>query len=72
MNCIIPERRNIDNDNCYKRILSNGVVECYSKEYYNPNFTRKSDELKVNTIKVDTIEDIKKELLLLEIDNYLL
>jgi hypothetical protein len=64
MNCTIPERRNIDRDydNCYKRTTSNGVVEYYNKEYYNPNFTRKSDEL----------EYIKKELLLLEIDSSLL
>jgi hypothetical protein len=64
MNCIIPERRNIDRDydNCYKRTTSNGVVGYYNKEYYNPNFTRKDSEL----------EDIKRELLLLEIDSYLL
>lgn len=60
---MIPERRNLFTDNdCYKRTLFNGVVECFSKEYYNPNFTRKDSEL----------ENIKKELLLLEIDNYLL
>jgi hypothetical protein len=61
VNTIIPERRNSFtdyNDNCYKRTLSNGGVEYYSKEYYNPDFTRKQD-----------LEDILKELLLLEIEN---
>jgi hypothetical protein len=64
MNTTIPERRNSFtdyNDNCYKRALSNGTTEYYSKEFYNSNFTRKSDDL----------DDIKKEILLFLIDDAL-
>jgi hypothetical protein len=59
----IPEQRSSmnDTDNFYSRKLSNGAVEYYSKEYYNPNFTRKSDEL----------ENIQKEILLYLIENSL-
>lgn len=55
---IIPEKRsNSDCFNSYTRILSNGVVEHYNKEYYNQNFTRKS-----------SLEDIQKEILLFQIE----
>jgi hypothetical protein len=61
--CIIPERRNINDnyDNFWKRIKSNGAMEYYSKEYFNPDYTRK-------ITSNDIIEDIKKELLLVEIN----
>jgi hypothetical protein len=63
INCIIPERRSINNnyDNCWKRIKPNGT-EYYSKEYYNPDYSRKIEDN-------DILESIKRELLLSEIDN---
>jgi hypothetical protein len=72
---IIPEQRSSSDyfkNNCYTRILANGVIEQYSKEYYNPNFTRKSEYgKKWNTRKSDDLENIKKEILLYLIENYL-
>jgi hypothetical protein len=63
INRIIPERRSINNnyDNCWKRIKPNGT-EYYSKEYYNSDYTRK-------IMDANIIEDIKKDMLLSEIDN---
>lgn len=65
MNTIIPEQRSssdyFSNNNFYTKTLSTGVIEHYSKEFYNPNFTRKSDDL----------ENIKKEILLFLIENSL-
>jgi hypothetical protein len=61
---IIPEQRSSSEyfrNNSYQRILANGVIEQYSKEFFNPDFTRKSDNL----------ENIKKEILLLLIDDIL-
>jgi hypothetical protein len=73
---IIPEQRSysdyFNNSNCYTRILANGVIEKYSKEFYNPNFTRKSEDgRKWNSRKSDDLEDIQKEILLLFIDDLL-
>jgi hypothetical protein len=68
MNTIIPERRSsydYENRNCYVRTLPNGVVEYYSKEYYNKNFTRKTDDDEVN----DILENIQKEILLQQIED---
>jgi hypothetical protein len=63
---IIPEQRSSSDyfrNNSYQRILADGVIEQYSKEFYNPDFTRKSDD--------DDLENIKKEILLLLIENSL-
>jgi hypothetical protein len=56
---IIPELRSNSDcfNNSYTRILSNGVIEHYNKEYYNQNLTRKS-----------SLEDIQKEILLFQIE----
>jgi hypothetical protein len=64
---IIPERRSSSNyfDYSYTRTLSNGIIEHYNKEYFNPDFTRKYDDLK------EDFEDLEKEILLLLIDNIL-
>jgi hypothetical protein len=64
---IIPERRSSmnDSDNFYSRRLSNGAIECYSKEYYNSNFTRKSEP------RENSSEKIKKDILLLQIKDSL-
>jgi hypothetical protein len=65
MKIIIPERRSSSDyfcNNSYTRALSNGVIEHYNKEYFNPDFTRKSDIL----------EELEKEILLLSIDGLLL
>jgi hypothetical protein len=62
---IIPEQRSFpdcfNTGNFYSRKLSNGTTEHYSKEFYNSNFTRKSDDL----------ENVKKEILLFQIENSL-
>jgi hypothetical protein len=62
---IIPEQRSsqdyLNTGNSYTRKLSNGATEYYSKEFYNPNFTRKYDDL----------ENVKKEILLFLIENSL-
>jgi hypothetical protein len=64
MNSIIPEQRSYsDTDNFYKRTLSNGVVEHYSKEFFNSDFTRKLVD--------DNFEDLKKDILLLLINDIL-
>jgi hypothetical protein len=61
---IIPEQRSSSDyfNNSYQRILADGVIEQYSKEFYNPDFTRKSD---------DDLENIKREILLFLIENSL-
>jgi hypothetical protein len=63
---IIPERRSSFDytDNCYTRILPNNVIKYYNKEYYNSDFTRKSDD-------DNDLENIKKEILLFLIDDIL-
>jgi hypothetical protein len=62
---IIPEQRSFQDyfntGNSYTRKLSNGATEHYNKEFYNSNFTRKSDDL----------ENVKKEILLFLIENSL-
>jgi hypothetical protein len=58
---IIPERRNMidyyNDKNVWFRETKNGTKECYSKEYYNSDFTRKNP-----------LEDIQKEILLFQIE----
>jgi hypothetical protein len=64
MNTIIPEQRASSDyfrNNSYQRILANGVTEQYNKEFYNADFTRKSDDL----------ENIQKEILLYLIESSL-
>jgi hypothetical protein len=72
---IIPEQRSSSDyfrNNSYQRILANGVIEQYNKEYFNPDFTRKSkDGKKWNSRKSDDLENIKKEILLYLIENSL-
>jgi hypothetical protein len=73
---IIPEQRSssdyFNNSNSYTRTLSNGAIEYCSKEFYNPNFTRKSEYgEKWNSKKSDDLENIKKEILLYLIENSL-
>jgi hypothetical protein len=63
MNTIIPERRAFyddEYDNFYVRVLPDNVRECYSKEFFNKDFTRKKDN-----------EDIQKEILLFMINDLL-
>jgi hypothetical protein len=67
MNTIIPEQRASSDyfrNNSYQRISADGVTEQYNKEYYNPDFTRKSDD-------DDDLENIQKEILLYLIDGSL-
>ncbi|MDR1286369.1 MAG: hypothetical protein LBK08_02050 [Treponema sp.] len=63
MNIITPEKRNYIDDNYsdfYVRTLPNNVKEYYSKEVFNKDFTRKTEN-----------EDIEKEILLFMINELL-
>ena len=42
MNRIIPEKRNLNDNNSYwKKHNKDGIIECYSKEYFNSDLSRK-------------------------------
>jgi hypothetical protein len=56
---------NYYNYNCYTRTLPNGSTECYNKNYFNKDFTRKIDD-------DEELEDILEKIqLLIEIDECL-
>ena len=58
MDMIIPEQRNNNFNNCWKRVTKYGI-ENYSKDYYNENYERIDDD------------NIEKELLLFEIETWI-
>ena len=58
MNRIQPETRNIKDIQYWKRINKNGLIEFYSKDEFNSDFTRKIDIN--NEVKnfIDEIQDL--------------
>jgi hypothetical protein len=64
---IIPEKRSsyFENyNNFYKRILPNNNIEYYSKDFFNKDFTRK-----LNDDDDDILDNIQKEIILLQIND---
>ena len=54
INQIIPERRSLnDNIDYWKRKDKNGTIECFSKEYYNSDFTRRNNDNNIENILIE-------------------
>jgi hypothetical protein len=71
MNKITPECRAIfDREyNCYTRILPNNVIECYNKDFFNKDFTRKNNVVD-NTEKAK-LDNLLKQIILEQIEDSL-
>lgn len=63
INPTIPEKRSLNNEVSYwKRKKNNGSIECFSKEYFNSDFSRRNnDEIEEENKKKQLLEQIDKE-----------